>query len=83
MSNVLKVSDSTELAEVLPTTIHRLANEDGLSAGLNANLGSAFQDRAKALIREIRLSPTRKAALEAYDQLVSSYQANYPKRPSA
>jgi hypothetical protein len=37
------------------------------------------QGRAKELIHEMYLSPTRKAALAAYDQFIASYQAKYPK----
>ena len=39
----------------------------------------SVQGRAKQLIHEIYLSPTRKAALAAYDQFIASYQAKYPK----
>ena len=39
----------------------------------------SVQGRAKALIREMYLSPTRKAALAASDQFITSYQAKYPK----
>ena len=38
-----------------------------------------MQGRAKQLIHEIYLSPTRKAALAAYDQFITSYQTKYPK----
>ena len=43
----------------------------------------SVQGRVKELIHEMYLSPTRKAALEAYDQFIASFQANYPKPPSA
>ncbi len=39
----------------------------------------SVQARAKALIHEMYLSPTRKAALTAYDQFITAYQAKYPK----
>jgi putative transposase len=39
----------------------------------------SVQGRAKTLIHEMSLSPTRKAALAAYDQFITSYQAKYPK----
>jgi hypothetical protein len=39
----------------------------------------SVQGRAKELIHEMYLSPTRKAALTAYDQFIASYQAKYPK----
>ena len=39
----------------------------------------SVQGKAKQLIHEIYLAPTRKAALAAYDQFISSYQAKYPK----
>jgi putative transposase len=39
----------------------------------------SVQGRAKELIHEMYLSPTRKAALAAYDQFITSYQAKYPK----
>src|SRR5580692_11324614 len=35
--------------------------------------------RTKQLIHEMYLAPTRKAALAAYDQLISSYQNKFPK----
>ena len=41
----------------------------------------SVQGRAKALIHEMYLSPTRKAALAAFDQFITSYQAKYPKAP--
>src|SRR5258708_12772889 len=39
----------------------------------------SVQGRAKQLIHEMYLSPTRKTALTAYDQFIASYQAKYPK----
>jgi putative transposase len=37
------------------------------------------QGKAKQLIHEMYLAPTRKAALRAYDQFISSYQIKFPK----
>src|SRR6516164_1547241 len=39
----------------------------------------AFRARPKQLIHEMYLAPTRKAALAAYDQFISSYQTKFPK----
>ena len=39
----------------------------------------SVQGRAKQLIHEMYLSPTRKTASEAYDQFIATYQAKYPK----
>ena len=39
----------------------------------------SVQGHAKELIHEMYLSATRKAALEAYDQFIASYQAKFPK----
>ena len=39
----------------------------------------SVQGKAKQLIHEMYLSPTRKAALAAYDQFISSYQTKFPK----
>jgi hypothetical protein len=39
----------------------------------------SVQGRAKQLIHEMYLSPTRKTALAAYDQFIATYQAKYPK----
>ncbi len=38
-----------------------------------------IQGKAKQLIHEMYLSPTRKSALAAYDQFISSYQTKFPK----
>jgi hypothetical protein len=38
----------------------------------------AFRAKRK-LIHEMYLAPTRKAALAAYDQFISSYQIKFPK----
>jgi putative transposase len=42
-------------------------------------LPKSIQGRAKDLIRAMYQSPTRKAALAAYDQFITSYQAKYPR----
>jgi len=39
----------------------------------------SVQGKAKQLIHEMYLAPTRKAALAAYDQFISSYQTKFPK----
>jgi putative transposase len=39
----------------------------------------SVQGKAKQLIHEMYLSPTRKAALAACDQFISSYQTKFPK----
>src|SRR6266436_5229085 len=38
-----------------------------------------FRGKAKQLIHEMYLAPTRKAALAAYDQFISSYHTKFPK----
>jgi putative transposase len=49
------------------------------TANILDKMPKSVQGRAKALIHEMYLSPTRKAALAAYDQFITSYQAKYPK----
>ena len=49
------------------------------TANVLDKMPKSVQGRAKQLIHEMYLSPTRKAALAAYDQFISSYQAKYPK----
>jgi putative transposase len=39
----------------------------------------SVQDKAKQLIHEMCLAPTRKEALTAYDQFMSIYQIKFPK----
>ena len=39
----------------------------------------SVQGKAQQLIHEMYLAPTRKAALAAYDQFISSYQVKFPK----
>ena len=49
------------------------------TANILDKMPKSVQGRAKQLIHEMYLSPTRKAALAAYDQFIASYQAKYPK----
>jgi putative transposase len=49
------------------------------TANILDKMPKSVQGRAKELIHEMYLSPTRKAALAAYDQFISGYQAKYPK----
>jgi transposase-like protein len=49
------------------------------TANILDKMPKSVQGRAKALIHEMYLSPTRKAALLAYEQFINSYQAKYPK----
>jgi len=49
------------------------------TANILDKMPKSVQGRAKELIHEMYLSPTRKAALEAYDQFIASYQAKFPK----
>ena len=49
------------------------------TANILDKMPKSVQGKAKQLIHEMYLAPTRKAALAAYDQFVSSYQAKYPK----
>ena len=39
----------------------------------------SVQGKAKHLIHEMYLAPTRKAALAAYDQFLCNYQTKFPK----
>ena len=39
----------------------------------------SVQGKAKQLIHEMYLAPTRKAALAAYEQFINSYQSKFPK----
>src|SRR6202022_4319915 len=48
-------------------------------ANIPEKMPKSVQGRAKELIHEMYLSATRKAALEAYDQFIASYQAKFPK----
>jgi putative transposase len=49
------------------------------TANILDKMPKSVQGRVKQLIHEMYLSPTRKAALAAYDQFIASYQAKYPK----
>jgi putative transposase len=49
------------------------------TANILDKMPKSVQGRAKELIHEMYLSPTRKSALAAYDQFITSYQAKYPK----
>jgi transposase-like protein len=66
------------IEEVWPTTekqrcwVHKTANL------LNC-LPKSLHSEAKRLIHEMYMSPTRKAALKAYDQFLRVYGAKYPK----
>ena len=49
------------------------------TANILDKMPKSVQGKAKQLIHEMYLAPTRKAALAAYDQFISSYQAKFPK----
>jgi putative transposase len=49
------------------------------TANILDKMPKSVQGKAKQLIHEMYLAPTCKAALAAYDQFISSYQAKYPK----
>lgn len=49
------------------------------TANILDKMAKSVQGRAKQLIHEMYLSPTRKAALAAYEQFITSYQAKFPK----
>ena len=49
------------------------------TANILDKMPRSVQGRAKQLIHEMYLSPTRKAALTAYEQFITSYQAKFPK----
>jgi hypothetical protein len=49
------------------------------TANILDKMPKSVQGKAKQLIHEMYLAPTRKAALEAFDQFFSSYQAKFPK----
>jgi Transposase, Mutator family len=60
----------------------RLANANFLTPSEVAKCaaqGSRVQGKANQLIHEIYLAPTRKEALAAFDQFLSSYQVKFPK----
>ena len=49
------------------------------TANILDKMPKSVQGKAKQLIHEMYLAPTRKAALAAYDQFISSYQIKFPK----
>jgi putative transposase len=49
------------------------------TANILDKMAKSVQGKAKQLIHEMYLAPTRKAALAAYDQFISSYQIKFPK----
>ena len=49
------------------------------TANILDKMPKSVQGKAKQLIHEMYLAPTRKAALAAYDQFISSYQVKFPK----
>ena len=49
------------------------------TANIPDKMPKSVQGKAKQLIHEMYLAPSRKAALAAYDQFISSYRAKYPK----
>jgi putative transposase len=49
------------------------------TANVLDKMPKSVQGKAKQLIHEMYLAPTRKAALAAYDQFISSYQVKFPK----
>jgi putative transposase len=49
------------------------------TANILDKMPKSIQGRAKQLIHAMYLSPTRKAALAAYEQFITSYQAKFPK----
>jgi transposase-like protein len=49
------------------------------TANILDKMPKSVQSKAKQLIHEMYLAPTRKAALAAYDQFISSYQIKFPK----
>ncbi len=49
------------------------------TANILDKMPKSVQGKAKQLIHEMYLAATRKAALAAYDQFISSYQTKFPK----
>ena len=49
------------------------------TANILDKMPKSVQGKAKQLIHEMYLAPTRKEALAAYDQFISSYQTKFPK----
>jgi hypothetical protein len=50
-----------------------------LTEAMHYEMPKIVQGKAKQLIHEMYLAPTRKTALEAYDQFISSYQIKFQK----
>jgi len=66
------------IEEVWPTTIKQRCWVHKTANLLNC-LPKSLHSEAKRLIHEMYMSPTRKAALKAYDQFIRVYGAKYPK----
>src|SRR5262245_35897674 len=49
------------------------------TANILDKMPKSVQGKAKQLVHEMYLAPTREAALAAYDQFISSYQIKFPK----
>jgi putative transposase len=49
------------------------------TANILDKMPKSVQGKAKQLIHEMYLAPTRKATLAAYEQFISSYQSKFPK----
>ena len=49
------------------------------TANILDKMPKSVQGKAKQLIHQMYLAPTRNAALAAYDQFISSYQIKFPK----
>src|SRR5215469_4010648 len=49
------------------------------TANMLDKMFKSVQGKVKQLIHKMYLAPTRKAALAAYDQFISSYQTKFPK----
>lgn len=66
------------IEEVFPNTksqrcwVHKTSN-------ILDKMAKSVQVDAKKMIHEMYMSPTKKAALKAYDEFVKTYQAKYPK----
>src|ERR1700731_557508 len=49
------------------------------TANILDKMPKSVQGKAKQLIHEMYLAPTRKAAMAAYEQFISSYEIKFPK----
>ena len=56
--------------------VHKMAN-------VLDKLPKGSQPKAKGLLHEIYLAETKEAARKAFDLFVATYEAKYPRRPSA